>query len=453
MHDLAICYKNGVGVKENQKTAFGLLKKAAEGGYHQSQFYVGVRYMEGNGVKRNEEAGIEWIKKSHEGGNEQAAEYLSLILGDDEDEDESREASDADSESEVDLDFGSMAIGESDGLIDGIMRMQEIVEKLDFDAIVQYQGDNPGLSIEDVLQSHITQQLQILVDEGEPFALHQMSVFYSNGIRGIARDTKKAFELIMEASEKGYLPATHDLALCYLNGDGVQKNTKRSVELLTKAAEGGFVMSQLSLANRLLAGEGVKKDEKLGFSWVKKAAAHGHVNAIFTLGKCHWNGAGTTQCFQLAVRYFKDAASKDDGESNFYLGLAHESGLGGLRKDAEKAYQSFLACVEAEPNRATNIAMYNLGVLCFNKVTSTGRKSDAAGWFEKSETPTGHYALGFMHRLGIGARKNDRMSQQYFSRALMSGYIPAMIALTNSRAKMPVLETIICLCNETDCEH
>ncbi|KAI9328291.1 hypothetical protein BDR26DRAFT_923536 [Obelidium mucronatum] len=443
MHDLALCYNTGAGVLENQSTAFGWFKKAAEGGYHQSQLYVGLRYLQGNGVGVDMEAAVEWIKKARDGGNEQAGEFLSMYSDDDDDSDEdedeeddevgSKDDSNGGSESEVDLVLRLMGLANSEGLSDGVMRMQAVMEKLDFGSIAQFHHENPHLSREDILQSRLAQQMQILADEGDPFGLHQMSVFYSNGSAGITKDPKKAFELNKEASEKGYLAATHDLALCYLNGEGVQKNSKRSVELLTIAAEGGFVISQLSLANRLLAGEG-------------------YLNAIFTLGKCHWNGHGTSQDYNLGVQYFKDAASKGDSESSFYLGLAYENGLGGCKKDAERAYQSFLACAEGEPNKATQNAMYNLGVLCFNKVTSTGRKSDATGWFEEAGTPPALYVLGFMYRLGNGVRKNGNLSQQYFMRAFMNGYMPAAVALSNTRARMPALGTLACCCNAI-CGH
>src|SRR6185312_2600090 len=52
MNSVIFCYKNGIGVEKDAKTAFELYQKAAEQGHATAQTLLGVCYQHGLGVEK-----------------------------------------------------------------------------------------------------------------------------------------------------------------------------------------------------------------------------------------------------------------------------------------------------------------------------------------------------------------------------------------------------------------
>ena len=53
-------YDNGEGVPENDKTAVKWLTKAAEQGYVDAQYNLGLMYDNGEGVPENDKTAVKW---------------------------------------------------------------------------------------------------------------------------------------------------------------------------------------------------------------------------------------------------------------------------------------------------------------------------------------------------------------------------------------------------------
>jgi len=69
-------YYYGHGVDENESTAAGWCRKAAEQGYATAQFYLGYMYRYGSGVDENESTAAEWYRQAAEQGHATAQFYL-----------------------------------------------------------------------------------------------------------------------------------------------------------------------------------------------------------------------------------------------------------------------------------------------------------------------------------------------------------------------------------------
>jgi len=113
---------------------------------------------------------------------------------------------------------------------------------------------------------------------------------------GVAKDAARGFALVRETVEEGYSPALHDVAQCYLKGEGVEKDAARGVTLLHQAAEQVDQMqtnAQLSLAKCFMTGEGVEADAVQAAMWCERAAEGGEAEAIEMLPiirTCHFCG-------------------------------------------------------------------------------------------------------------------------------------------------------------------
>ena len=58
--ELAFCYADGFGIKQNKKTAFSLITDAAEGGSITGQRLLGVYYSHAIGTKENMDNALKW---------------------------------------------------------------------------------------------------------------------------------------------------------------------------------------------------------------------------------------------------------------------------------------------------------------------------------------------------------------------------------------------------------
>ena len=73
---------------------------------------------------------------------------------------------------------------------------------------------------------------------------------------GVERDYKRAYNLFLQAAQKGHPESSRYLGLMFLSGKGVTKNIKSSTEWFEKAAAGGDDMGRRSLERlRMLRAE------------------------------------------------------------------------------------------------------------------------------------------------------------------------------------------------------
>ncbi|WP_295623833.1 tetratricopeptide repeat protein [uncultured Nitrosomonas sp.] len=77
--NLGLMYANGEGVPQDMEQAVELFKKAAEQGHVDAQNNLGAMYFTGEGVARDEKEAIEWFEKAAAQGNEDARINLDAI--------------------------------------------------------------------------------------------------------------------------------------------------------------------------------------------------------------------------------------------------------------------------------------------------------------------------------------------------------------------------------------
>lgn len=77
--NLGLLYANGEGVPQDMKQTAELFRKAAEQGHVDAQNNLGALYFTGEGVERDENKAIEWFEKAAAQGNEEARANLDAI--------------------------------------------------------------------------------------------------------------------------------------------------------------------------------------------------------------------------------------------------------------------------------------------------------------------------------------------------------------------------------------
>ncbi len=75
-------------------------------------------------------------------------------------------------------------------------------------------------------------------DQDNPNANFYLANYYLNGI-GVAKDSKKAFQILLKYAEKGNVDCQYMVGEMYYDGIGVREDYRKAVYWLTKAAEQG----------------------------------------------------------------------------------------------------------------------------------------------------------------------------------------------------------------------
>lgn len=70
--NLGLCYDNGTGVEKDPQQAVYWYQKAAEQGDASAQFNLGLCYENGKGVEQDQKQALSWYQKAADQGDEDA---------------------------------------------------------------------------------------------------------------------------------------------------------------------------------------------------------------------------------------------------------------------------------------------------------------------------------------------------------------------------------------------
>ena len=155
---------------------------------------------------------------------------------------------------------------------------------------------------------------------------------------------------VIAEAERGDPVAQRNLAIRYMNGEGVPANEAIALKWCKRAAENGDAAAQTELAVRYENGWGLPMDDAASLLWVQKAAAQKYPDALAQLGVRHEHGAGVTRSRAEAVRYYRAAAEAGHARAMCYLGDMYYVALDAVT-DAFEAYRWHVAAVAAGDER------------------------------------------------------------------------------------------------------
>ena len=78
-YNLALMYRKGEGVPENDAEAVKWYRKAADQGYAKAQYNLGFMYANGDGVPENDAEAVKWYRKAAEQGHANAQSNLGFM--------------------------------------------------------------------------------------------------------------------------------------------------------------------------------------------------------------------------------------------------------------------------------------------------------------------------------------------------------------------------------------
>lgn len=122
-----------------------------------------------------------------------------------------------------------------------------------------------------------------LANEGNSQACHNIAMLYLNG-QGVDENPQLGLDWCEKAAELGLAEAQHHLGYLLLHLDA-----QKSLVWWEKAAQQGLAEAQHDLAQQYLTGEIVPQDNDTAADWYELAAQQGHAPSQFNLGVLYAN--------------------------------------------------------------------------------------------------------------------------------------------------------------------
>jgi TPR repeat protein len=189
-------------------------------------------------------------------------------------------------------------------------------------------------------------------------------------------NNEKAFNLFINASEKGHVLAQLFVGDCYKHGYGTPKNENLSFEYYEKVANQNYAIGQLEVGCCYEHGYGIKKDTNISSYWYEKAANNGNTIAMFNLGIYYENNKDDFEKdYNKAFELFKQSAEGGCLDGIMMLGYCYNEGIG-TKIDKQKAFELY----QNAANLGDITAQYNLALM-YEKENDIDK---AIYWYEKS---------------------------------------------------------------------
>jgi hypothetical protein len=240
-------YQAGIGVPTDPARAFHWYQLAATSGSSDALLHMGVAYAMGLGIKKNESLALQYLREAADKGNGTGAGYLGILTY---------------------IGFGvSKDVAAAE-------RWFTLGEKLH-----------------------------------DPISYYNLGLLYST-VPDHSHDPAKAAKLLRQASEAGYIPAVHALALHLVRYPELAKSPAESRHLAESAAEAGFWKSSVFLGIVARDGIGMPVDRRAAYYHFKVATLQNEAKAEKLL-------AGDME--RLSAKLGPDQVNAIDSEANSWV--------------------------------------------------------------------------------------------------------------------------------------
>ena len=253
-------------------------RKAAEQGYADAQYNLGVMYYHGQGVPQSYVKAAQWHRKAAEQGYADAQLNLGAMYYHDQG---------------VPQSYAKAAQWYCKAAEQG-------------NAIAQYDLGVMYDHGQGVPQSYAkaAQWYRKAAVQGDAYAQYNLGIMYHNG-QGVPQSYAKSAQWFRKVAEQGVAAAQYNLGFMYDHGQGVPQSYAKAAQWFRKAAEQGYADAQYNLGVTYQFGEGVPQNYAKAAYWYRKAAQQGFAGAQFNLGGMYGRGEGVPQNYLKAYKWLE----------------------------------------------------------------------------------------------------------------------------------------------------
>jgi len=167
---------------------------------------------------------------------------------------------------------------------------------------------------------------KIRMEANDAIAIHNVGVYYSDGLDKYPLDHAKALELWHRAAELGYAEAYTSIGYAYKNGEGVEVDEKKAVHYYERAAVKGSTIARQNLGNN----ERRTGNMENALKHYMIAVRSGDANSLTEIYLLYSNGHATKDDYTKALSLYQkylgeiksdlrdEAAEADEEEYRYY---------------------------------------------------------------------------------------------------------------------------------------
>lgn len=235
--------------------------------------------------------------------------------------------------------------------------------------------------------------------------------FYYEHALGVEHNTIEALTWYLKSAELGDDCGMYELANIYIN---VLYEPAKALKWFLKAAELGNPAAQYKLGDIYFDGEGAEKNHEEAMRWYLKAAENGIAEAQCNIGMMYLRGDGCEENNEESFKWLMKAAEQEIEYAQFIVGIMYEHGVG-TNQNFEEAAIWYLKAAE----NGNSSAQYKMGVYCDN---IKNNPDEALKWYTEAAEKGEHYAqykLFNIYRKGLnGVDSNMREAFKWLNEVL-----------------------------------
>ncbi len=218
---LAISYRMGVGVKENQDLVFKYSKMAADAGDVHGIMELAACYEEGVGTQKDVvKAASLWKKAAGLGDDGAILEYARCLA--------EGVGVDPDPKKAAEL----VLMCASRNHVDDLLQPQIALAQL---RIASFYLRGFGVEKDEAKAREWLDKLETRAEEGDYHTIGILTKFYMDGEKGVGKDAARAYKMAQLAEKTDTPWGYKAIARCYKDGIGVEKNKSKAKEYVEKA--------------------------------------------------------------------------------------------------------------------------------------------------------------------------------------------------------------------------
>ncbi|KDN37675.1 hypothetical protein K437DRAFT_35975 [Tilletiaria anomala UBC 951] len=194
-----------------------------------------------------------------------------------------------------------------------------------------------------------------------PHALHELALLHERGVDNVVFvDPEYSCELLAQSAEMGYAPSAYKLGVNYEYGRmGCPQDGGLSIHMYNIAAQQNHKEACFALTAWYLVGAPgiLPQSDTEAYLWAKKAAEQGLAKAEYAVGYFTEMGIGTVKDLRDAKSWYKLAAEHGDRRANQRIGALSRMSASGLGPAAKRASQQVplpAPPVEQRPSQPRN---------------------------------------------------------------------------------------------------
>lgn len=403
MYNLARCYFAGVGgVQEDSSAGTYWLTKSVKKNYAPAQSYLAYCYMAGVGVMKDYKQAYRLaIKASNQ--NDAWAKYLLATM----------------------YQYG-MYVQKSNWSYMRYLRSSAgagfAMAQTELGKLYLHGNTNLGVSISPRLA---VDYFKKAAEQNDGEALLQLGLCYKEGIGGLPKDFKKAFEYTKQSADAGCEQGMYETGMDYLQEIGTDKDFTEAFRYISAAAERNVVDAYEVLGDiySLTAAGDAENSAKYdadAVRWYQKAVDAHRYSACSSLAWMYLVGRGVAQNESKAYSLYRQAAEADDAGGYAGLGMCYEEGYH-VVKDISKAVDNYKKAAD----NGNNYSQYRLYRIYRNGDIGVSKNTQMALKYLRMAADDNYndalYFMGAEFSLGEIVYEEQSVALKYWTKAADNG--------------------------------